>query len=78
LPDKITVGAVVATNALRNIYNVGSGKIIASVRGEGGQFLEFEEIIPDYPQARMLHSTTTIGAVPADADLSNEQLIMVA
>jgi len=78
LLDKITVGAVVVTNALGNIYDVGSGKTIAGVKGDRARFLEFEEIIPDHPQARMPHSNTTIGVVATNAGLSHERLIKVA
>ena len=77
LPEKIVVGAVVVTNALGNIYDVRSGKTIAGVRGEG-RFLEFEEIIPEYPQSKLAQTNTTIGVVVTNADLSHEQLIKVA
>ena len=77
LSDKMLVGAVVVTNALGNIYDVGSGRTIAGVRGDKG-FVEFEEIIPEYPQSKLGHTNTTIGVVATNVDLSHEQLIKVA
>lgn len=78
LPENTVVGALVVTNALGNIYDVGSGKTIAGVRGDGARFLEFEEIISDYPQTTAPQANTTIGVVATNAGLSHEQLIKVA
>ena len=77
LPKGITVGALVITNAVGNIYDNETGKTIAGVRGKNGNFLEFEEILIEYVQDTTPHNTT-IGVVATNVDLSHEQLIKVS
>ncbi len=77
LPDNIVVGALVVTNALGNVYDFETGQILAGVRGYGGGFVQFEDIVADYMQDGKPNSTT-IGIVATNADLSHEQLIKVA
>lgn len=77
LPNNITVGALVVTNAVGNIYDPQDGKTIIGVRRPGGGFREFEEIMIDYLKDTTPHNTT-IGLVATNVDLSHEQLIKVA
>lgn len=78
LPDEIVVGALVVTNALGNIYDVGTGRTIAGIRGEDGRFLEFEDIIADYIRGAIPYGNTTIGMVATNLALSHEEIIRVA
>ncbi len=78
LPKGIAVGGLVITNALGNIYDLETGKILAGVRRPEGGFLEFEDIMDSYLQEVPSQGNTTIGVVVTNADLSHEQLIKVA
>jgi L-aminopeptidase/D-esterase-like protein len=79
LPNDIVVAALVVTNSLGNIYDIDAdAKTIAGTRRPDGGFLEFDDIIPDYMQAEIPRSKTTIGVVATNLDLSHENLIRVA
>lgn len=78
LPNDVVVGALVVTNALGNLYDNGTGKTIAGVRGHDGGFLEFEDITSEYMQGPIAQTNTTIGVVATNAELTHEELIKVA
>ena len=75
LLNNIVVGALVVTNAVGNVYDVGSGKTIAGTRTSDGGFVEFEDLIDNFLPAPP--HNTTIGIVATNVDLSHEQLIKI-
>jgi len=79
LPNDIVVAALVVTNAVGNIYDIDAdAKTIAGTRSPDGEFLEFDEVIPDYMRTEIPRSKTTIGIVVTNLDLAHENLIRVA
>jgi len=70
-----TVGAIVVTNCVGNVYDPFENRTIGGTRRKEGEgFLEMDDVIEDY----VLHSSTrfgtTIGVVGTDAPLDHEQL----
>lgn len=85
--DGLIVGALVAVNALGDVIDPATGRVLAGVRTADGEALEdarrivragpgkdpeTDEAAPDGP------SNTVIGVVATNADLSKAQLTMVA
>jgi len=74
--DGLIVAALVAVNAVGDIIDPGSGRVIAGVRGEDGRSLvDARTLIKERPpQAKAGTATnTTIGVVATNADLSKAQ-----
>lgn len=75
---EVTVGAIVAVNALGDVVDPETGKTIAGPRDiERGGFLSTMEVIKGLPVSP-LRVNTTIGVVATDASLSKEQVNKVA
>ncbi len=76
LADGLTVGAIVAVNAIGGVYDARSGRIIAGPRTECGDILDAMDmaISPEtgVPQTATA-SNTTIGVVATNAALNKEQ-----
>lgn len=73
----LTVGALVITNALGNIFDPQTSRTIAGARGKGGRFLDFGDYLDEFLLSEK-PGNTTIGVVATNAQLSHEQLIKVA
>ena len=75
---EVTVGAIVAVNALGDVVDPETGKTIAGPRDiERGGFLSTMEVIKGL-SVSPLPVNTTIGVVATDASLSKEQVNKVA
>jgi L-aminopeptidase/D-esterase-like protein len=80
IPGGFSVFAIVAVNALGDVIDPGTGKVIAGVRRPGGQgFLRTMDLLKagEVPGV-MPGSHTVIGAVATDARLTKEQVNKVA
>jgi L-aminopeptidase/D-esterase-like protein len=74
--DGITVGAIVACNALGDVLDPDSGAVIAGARTEDGQrLLNIRQAIlnGDPPKPLLAGTNTTIGVVATDAILTKAQ-----
>ena len=74
--DGVTVGAIVAVNAIGGVYDAASGRIIAGPRNEGGAMLDAMDVAVS-PSAHSIQtdapSNTTIGVVATNAALNKAQ-----
>ncbi len=80
LPGGGQVGAIVAVNALGDVIEPGTGKIVAGIRGEeAGTFRSSVKVILDQGTKKIFPGTnTTIGVVATNIPLSKTQLKKVA
>lgn len=71
----VIVSAVVAVNAVGDVYERGSGKIIAGARTPDGKFLNTVECIKNgfFAAQMQAHANTTIGCVMTNARLDKVQ-----
>ncbi len=70
-----TVGAIVVTNCVGNVFDVFEGRTIAGTHRSGSRsFLEMDEVLDDYLRRAAIRSGTTIGVLGTDAPLDHEQL----
>ena len=70
-----TVGAIVVTNCVGNVYDPFESRTIAGTRDKGGKgFLEMDDVLADYVKRSTTRFGTTIGVVGTDAPLDHEQL----
>jgi len=70
-----TVGALVVTNCVGNVFDPSEGVTIAGMRRpKGTGFIEMDDVLEDYVRASSGRSGTTIGVVGTDAPLDHEQL----
>jgi L-aminopeptidase/D-esterase-like protein len=79
--DGVTVGAIVACNALGDVIDPGTGRIIAGARGEDGQglFDSRRALLAGVPPKRLIAgSNTTIGVIATDAVLTKPQASRLA
>ena len=75
----IVVGAIVAVNAVGDITNPKTGKIIAGARGEAGGFRNaMAEVMKGYRVALDPGANTTIGVVATNATMEKVQVSKVA
>jgi L-aminopeptidase/D-esterase-like protein len=77
----ITVGAIVAVNAVGDVIDPRTGKVLAGVRtADGKQYLNITEAIlkGDIPPALQAGMATTIGCIATDAVLTKAQAQKVA
>lgn len=78
------VGAMVVTNAVGNVFDPATGKVIAGTRrsGRGPPFLEMDDVIPEYVQKprrdKKKVRATTIGVIITNLSLTHEQTFKVA
>lgn len=79
LPEGVTVGAIVAVNAVGDVYDIKTGQMIASAHMPDGSPISAEGLLwghaPAPQQVRIPApgSNTTIGVVATDAKLTKEQ-----
>ncbi len=80
LPGKVSVGALVAVNALGDVIESDKGRIIAGIRGdEIGSFQSSVKVLLDQGVGNLFPGTnTTIGVVATNIPLSKTQLKKVA
>lgn len=80
LPGTVIVGALVAVNALGDVIDSRSGKIIAGARDEKGDWLNSANSIKGIaaPQSFRELENTTIGVIATNARLTKEQANLVA
>lgn len=70
-----TVGAIVVTNCVGNVFDVAEGRTIAGTHRAGsGTFLEMDDVLEDYLGRAAIRGGTTIGVLGTDAPLDHEQL----
>ena len=70
-----TVGAVIVTNCVGNVYDpFENGTIGGTLRGAGKGFLEMDDVLDAYMERSPTRFGTTIGVVGTDAPLDHEQL----
>ena len=75
------VGAIVAVNAVGNIYDPTSGTTLSGIRNlkDGGFFIDAEEALYTAILGRdLFHQNTTIGAIITNAKLDKTSLTKVA
>lgn len=79
-PDGLTVGALAAVNAVGNIVDPKSGKVVAGVRRKGGEgFVDIEqEMRNGYDPGAPFSGNTVLGVVATNASLSKTQCTRVA
>ena len=68
-----TVGAIVVTNCVGNLYDPFENRTIGGMRRPGG-FLEMDDVLDEYVKRVTTRFGTTIGVVGTDAPLDHEQL----
>ena len=79
--DGITVGALVACNALGDVLNPNTGEVIAGARADDGRTLLNSRdavLAGRRPEALLAGSNTTIGVLATDAVLSKAQMHRLA
>jgi L-aminopeptidase/D-esterase-like protein len=70
-----TVGAIVVTNCVGNVYDPFENRTIAGTRNQGDTgFLEMDDVLGDYVRRSTTRFGTTIGVVGTNAPLDHEQL----
>ena len=70
-----TVGAIVVTNCVGNVYDPFENRTIGGTRREDGKgFLEMDDVLADYLKRSTTRFGTTIGVLGTDAPLDHEQL----
>ena len=65
----VTVTAVVAVNALGDVIDTDTRKVVAGCKGKNGNFVGAEERILSGEYLRLLTGNTTIGCIITDAKL---------
>jgi L-aminopeptidase/D-esterase-like protein len=70
-----TVGAVVVTNCVGNVYDPFEHRTIGGTRRKDGRgFLEMDDVVEDYAGRTSTRFGTTVGVLGTDAPLDHEQL----
>jgi len=70
-----TVGAIVVTNCVGNVYDPFQNQTIGGTRDRVRKgFLEMDDVLEDYVKRSTTRFGTTIGAIGTDAPLDHEQL----
>lgn len=70
-----TVGALVVTNSVGNVFDVTAGQTVAGTHRLGRRgFLEMDDLLEEYLRRSTTRFGTTIGALGTDAPLDHEQL----
>jgi L-aminopeptidase/D-esterase-like protein len=70
-----TVGTLVVTNSVGNVYDPFEGRTLAGTHRSGGdKFLEMDDLLEAYLERSPTRFGTTIGVVGTDAPLDHEQL----
>lgn len=74
----LTVGALVAVNAVGEIFDGAAGKVIAGPRAEDGSFADSVDLLRSRPPAPMVPENTTIGVIATNARLNKGQINRLA
>ena len=70
-----TVGTVVVTNSVGNVYDAFEERTVAGTHRRGAKgFLEMDDLLDEYLKRSTTRFGTTIGVVGTDAPLDHEQL----
>src|SRR2546427_6798137 len=70
-----TVGAIVVTSCVGNVYDPFESRTIGGTRKKGGKgVLEMDDVLGDYVKRSTIRFRTTIGAIGTDAPLDHEHL----
>ena len=79
-PGGIVVGAIVATNAVGNVFDPADGSVVAAPRGEApGEFVPMPEVLARRKEMiEALLQNTTLVCVATNAKLEHHQLQRVA
>ena len=78
LESGLTVGAIVVVNAVGDVIDPGTGRVVAGARTEDGGFADARRIVRgEYPPARP-GENTTIGVVATNARLTQAEVNKVA
>lgn len=84
LPEGITVGALVAVNAVGDVYHTGTGQCIASARMQDGTQVMADGLlfgsspIPAQMRIPAPGSNTTIGVIAVDCKLTKDEVTRLA
>jgi len=73
--DGVTVGAIIACNAVGDVLDPATGKVLAGARGANGQLLNSREALLAglAPKPVLAGTNTTIGVIATDAILTKAQ-----
>lgn len=74
----LIVGALVAVNAVGEIFDGAAGKVIAGPRAEDGSFADTVEVLRSLPPAPLTPENTTIGIIATNARLNKGQINRLA
>jgi L-aminopeptidase/D-esterase-like protein len=79
LADGVTVGAIVAVNAVGDVIDPATGEIVAGIRAEGGGFADVRRLIRSGSGLEGASGeNTTIGVVATNATLTKSQATKLA
>ena len=79
LASGLTVAAVVAVNAVGDVVDPATGRVVAGVRGADGELADARRILrADAVEPPAAGASTTIGVVATNADLTKAQATKVA
>ncbi|MYI07686.1 MAG: P1 family peptidase [Gemmatimonadetes bacterium] len=78
LESGLTVAALVVVNALGDVIDPATGRVIAGVRGDGDVLVDARRILREEVPAQSLRGNTTIGVVATNARLTKAQATKVA
>lgn len=78
LESGLTVAAIVVVNALGDVIDPATGRVIAGVRGDGDVLVDARRIVREEIPAQPLRQNTTIGVVATNARLTKAQATKVA
>lgn len=74
-----TVTAIVAVNALGDVYDEKTNEVVAGARAKDGSFIDTERVILDADLSALMGGTnTTIGCVLTDARITREEANKIA
>lgn len=78
LESGLTVAAIVVVNALGDVIDPATGRVIAGVRGDGDVLVDARRIVREEVPAQPLRQNTTIGVVATNARLTKAEATKVA
>jgi L-aminopeptidase/D-esterase-like protein len=79
LPDGLVVAAIVAVNALGDIIDPATGKVVAGARGPDGKLLDARALLREGAgRGGRAGENTTLGIVATNAKLTKVQALKVA
>ncbi len=80
LPGKVLVSSLVVVNALGDVRDPSSGRIVAGARTtpEGREFADSQKLIIEHPPVGLVRSNTTLAVVATNAALSKVEATKLA